>query len=41
MSPRRRTDEGGPSLVICGVLPHFFDAAPPQFVMFGYVRVRK
>ena len=31
----------GRFLVICGVLPHFFDAATQQFVMFGYVRVRK
>lgn len=26
-------------LVICGILPHFFDAATQQFIMFGYVRV--
>ena len=26
-------------LVICGVLPHFFDAATNRFEMFGYVRV--
>jgi len=31
----------GKFLVICGVLPHFFDAATGQFIMFGYVRVRK
>jgi hypothetical protein len=31
----------GKFLVICGVLPHFFDAATNQFVMFGYVRVRR
>jgi hypothetical protein len=29
----------GRYLVMCGVLPHFFDAATGQFVMFGYVRV--
>jgi len=29
----------GRYLVICGVLPHFFDAATGQFLMFGYVRV--
>jgi len=28
-------------LVICGVLPHFFDATTGEFVMFGYVRVVK
>jgi hypothetical protein len=31
----------GKFLVMCGVLPHFFDAATNQFVMFGFVRVRK
>jgi hypothetical protein len=31
----------GKFLVICGVLPHFFDAATGQFIMFGYVRVRR
>ena len=31
----------GKFLVMCGVLPHFFDAATGQFIMFGYVRVRK
>ena len=31
----------GRYLVICGVLPHFFDAATGQFVMFGYVDVRE
>jgi hypothetical protein len=30
----------GRYLVICGVLPHFFDAATGEFVMFGYVDVR-
>ena len=30
----------GKYLVICGVLPHFFDAATGEFVMFGYVDVR-
>jgi plastocyanin len=29
----------GRYLVICGVLPHFFDDASGQFVMFGYVDV--
>jgi len=29
----------GRYLVICGVLPHFFDAATGQFVMFGFVKV--
>jgi hypothetical protein len=28
----------GRYLVICGVLPHFFDPAA-GFIMFGYVRV--
>lgn len=31
----------GKFLVICGVLPHFFDAPTGQFIMFGYVRVKK
>ena len=31
--------EPGLYLVICAVLPHFFDAAKMQFVMFGYVNV--
>jgi hypothetical protein len=31
----------GKFLVICGVLPHFFDMATGQFIMFGYVRVRR
>lgn len=31
----------GRYLVICGVLPHFFDAATQEFVMFGYINVRK
>jgi plastocyanin len=31
----------GKYLVICGVLPHFFDAATGEFVMFGYVDVRR
>ena len=30
----------GKYLVICGVLPHFFDAASGEFMMFGYVDVR-
>jgi hypothetical protein len=29
----------GRYLVMCGVLPHFFDAPTGQFLMFGYVRV--
>jgi hypothetical protein len=31
----------GKFLVLCGVLPHFFDAATGQFIMFGYVRVTR
>jgi hypothetical protein len=31
----------GRYLVACGVLPHFFDAATQQFVMVGYIDVRK
>ena len=31
--------ERGLYLVICAVLPHFFDAAKMQFVMFGFVNV--
>jgi hypothetical protein len=31
----------GTFLVMCGVLPHFFDAATGQFIMFGYVKVRR
>jgi len=31
----------GRFLVICGVLPHFFDAATGEFIMFGFVRVLK
>jgi plastocyanin len=30
----------GKYLVMCGVLPHFFDAATQDFVMFGYVDVK-
>ena len=30
----------GRFLVICGVLPHFFDPATGQFIMFGFVKVR-
>ena len=30
----------GRYLVMCGVLPHFFDAATGDFIMFGYVDVR-
>ena len=29
----------GRYLVICGVLPHFFDAATQEFVMIGYIDV--
>lgn len=29
----------GRYLVMCGVLPHFFDAATGEFIMYGYVRV--
>lgn len=29
----------GRYLVICGVLPHFFDAATGQFIMFGFIDV--
>jgi hypothetical protein len=36
-----RFSEPGRYLVICGVLPHFYDAATGQFIMFGYVRVQK
>jgi hypothetical protein len=36
-----RFPDRGKFLVICGVQPHFFDAATGQFIMFGYVRVRK
>jgi hypothetical protein len=32
--------ERGRYLVMCGVLPHFFDAATGSFVMFGYVDVQ-
>ena len=31
----------GRFLVICGVLPHFFDPVLNEFVMYGYVRVVK
>jgi plastocyanin len=30
----------GRYLVMCGVLPHFFEAPTQQFVMFGYVEVK-
>ena len=36
-----RFSEPGRYLVICGVLPHFYDAATGQFIMYGYVRVQK
>jgi len=29
----------GRYLVLCGVLPHFYDVASGEFIMFGYVRV--
>ena len=29
----------GRYLVLCGVLPHFFDVVSGEFIMFGYVRV--
>ena len=32
-------NEAGRFMVMCGVLPHFFDAASGDFVMFGYVDV--
>ncbi|MBW8860790.1 MAG: hypothetical protein JF601_00210 [Acidobacteria bacterium] len=31
----------GRYLVICGVLPHFFDATTGQFVMFGFIDVER
>ena len=34
-----RFQQPGRYLVICGVLPHFFDVASGEFIMFGYVRV--
>lgn len=34
-----RFPQAGRYLVICGVLPHFFDAATGEFIMYGYVRV--
>jgi|KBSMisStandDraft_5_1062788.scaffolds.fasta_scaffold203959_1 hypothetical protein len=36
-----RFQNPGRYLVICGVLPHFFDMATGEFMMFGYVRVLK
>jgi len=36
---RRRLRVARRYLVFCGVLPHFFDTASGQFIMFGYVRV--
>ena len=32
-------NDQGRFLVMCGVLPHFFEAATGNFVMFGYVEV--
>jgi len=32
-------NDAGRFLVICGVLPHFFDALSGDFVMYGYVEV--
>lgn len=34
-----RFAEPGRYLVICGVLPHFFDETTGEFVMYGFVRV--
>ena len=34
-----RFPQPGRYLVICGVLPHFVDAATGEFIMYGYVRV--
>jgi hypothetical protein len=34
-----RFPDSGRFLVMCGVLPHFFDAATGEFIMYGYVRV--
>ncbi len=34
-----RFPQAGRYLVICGVLPHFFDPATGEFIMYGYVRV--
>ncbi|HMJ87905.1 MAG TPA: hypothetical protein VK504_32235, partial [Vicinamibacterales bacterium] len=31
----------GKFLVICGVQPHFVDIATGEFIMFGYVKVKK
>jgi hypothetical protein len=31
----------GKYLVICGVLPHFFDESTAKFVMYGYIDVRE
>jgi hypothetical protein len=31
--------DAGRFLVLCGVLPHFFDAPTGQFVMFGFINV--
>ena len=36
-----RFPDPGKFLVICGVLPHFYDPATGQFIMFGYVRVKR
>jgi hypothetical protein len=36
-----RFSDPGKYLVICGVQPHFVDAVTGEFIMFGYVRVRK
>jgi hypothetical protein len=29
----------GRYLVLCGVLPHFYEGVSGEFIMFGYVRV--
>jgi hypothetical protein len=34
-----RFQNPGRFLVMCGVLPHFFDSVSGEFIMFGYVRV--
>jgi len=34
-----RFSNPGRYLVLCGVLPHFYDAASGDFIMFGHVRV--
>ncbi|MCU1383658.1 MAG: hypothetical protein JWL71_2355 [Acidobacteria bacterium] len=36
-----RFSNPGKFLVMCGVLPHFVDPVTGQFIMFGYVKVRR